>query len=211
MAQQDSMHFPKTGSSPAGAIPLLRRSGEVLWEILLLLGLGVAVGLLARESALQHAPDNPVSRYEADLRAVAGEIQRYQAECGVLPARLRDLAEATGASCVLTASATPVRWRDAWGSGYHYRPSAGRFTLRSAGRDRVVLTSDDIVWGDAAKAWRPHYRPPTDWLRLFFALATVLAAVFFVGKLSGLVWRGGLACGRLLRWQRLDRLVGWVS
>ncbi|MCQ4164299.1 type II secretion system protein GspG [Tahibacter harae] len=207
MAHQDSMRCSKNGGSAAAtAAMLVRRYGDVLREIALLLGLAIAVLLLGQASLLRHAPYSPVFRYEAELRSVAAAIEHFQAECGVLPARLRDLTHTAAgpAACQHQSLAAPFRLRDAWGSAYHYAPAAGSFTLRSAGRDRVIFTADDIVLGDTAWSWRPLYRPPTDWLRLSQALATVLLAVLFVTKLLSLLWRGGMACGRSLLRQRLS-------
>lgn len=199
------MHYPKTGSSPAAFIPRLRRSGEVLWEILLLLGLGIAVLVLWHEILLQHAPRSPFFRYEAELRRVGAAVERYQAGCGVLPARLGDLGGAAAAEggCAPSVLSSPAQLRDAWGSSYHYVADAGRFALRSAGGDRVVFTADDIVLGDTARSWRAHYQQPTDWLRLSLALATVLMAVLFVARSVNLLWRGALACGRVVLRQRV--------
>lgn len=198
------MRYPKTGTSPAAVIPLLRRGGEVLWEIALLLGLGLAV-LLWHEILLQQTPRSPYFRYEAELYTVGAAVERYQAGCGVLPARLGDLRGAAAAEggCAPSALSFTAQLRDAWDSPYHYLPDAGRFTLRSAGRDRVVFTADDIVLGDPARAWRAHYQQPTDWLRLSLALATVLLAVLFVAKSVNLLWRGALACGRVVLRQRV--------
>lgn len=201
------MRYSKNGNSAETAVAALTwRHGDVLREAALLLGLAIAVLLLGQASLLRHAPYTPVFRYEAELHSVAAAIAHFQAECGVLPARLRDLSgtAAGPGACQHQAPATPLRLRDAWGSAYHYVPSAAGFTLRSAGRDRVVFTADDIVLGDTAQSWRAHYRQPTDWLRLTLALATVLLAVLFAARLMSLLWRGGLACGRLLVRQRVS-------
>lgn len=175
--------------------PLLRPVGETVGLVLCLASLMLFGG--------QHGPYPKFHRYEAEISAMATAIERYRDDCGALPARLQDLAvPVPGRGCSARVLLPATRLRDAWGGAYRYVPAGDRFELRSAGQDRVDYTPDDLVWGDDARPWRSHYRPPTDWPRLIAALATVLLAVLLLTKLLRLLWRGSLLLGRLLLRQR---------
>lgn len=176
-------------------LPLLRQAGEIS-------GLVICLALLLLFGG-QHGPYPKFYRYEAEISAVATAIERYRADCGVLPARLQDLAvRIPGRGCSARILLPAARLRDAWDGAYRYVPAGERFELRSAGHDRIDYTPDDLIWGDEAKPWRSYYRPPTDWPRLIAALMTVLLAVLLLAKMLRLLWRGSLLLGRLLLRQR---------
>lgn len=176
-------------------LPLLRQVGEFV-------GLALCLAVLLMFGG-QHGPYPKFYRYEAEMSAVAAAVEHYRVDCGLLPARLQDLAvPAPGRGCSARTMLREQRLRDAWDGAYRYVPTGDRFELRSAGRDRLDYTPDDLVWGDDAKPWRSHYQPPTDWPRLLAALMTVLLAVLLLTKLLRLLWRGSLLLGRLLLRQR---------
>lgn len=168
---------------------LLRRIANGFLQTAQWFGMAVAVLILSDSFSLQ-TPVRPVLRYEWELKNAAAAIERFHADCGVLPARLDELAVPAGRACWPQAVES-TRLHDAWGHAYRYGLQGSGFELRSAGADGEVFTRDDLVYGDATAPWRDHYRPPTDWPRLLAALATVLMAGLLIAKLSSLLWRGG--------------------
>lgn len=182
----------------------LRRIAVGFLETAQLLGLAVAVLILGNDSLSLHTPMR--LRYELELKKLATTVERFRAECGVLPARLDELAVAAGRACRPQA-VEPARLHDAWSRPYRYQVQGSGFELRSAGADGVVFSADDIVSGDTAAPWRDHYRPPTDWPRLLAALATVLMAGLLIAKLSSLLWRAGRLLVTLI-WRLRSPLAG---
>ena len=118
------------GKEPKGLAIAGSVIGGVGSLLFFITGLGILAGLL-----VVLIPKGQADETEAILAVALRAIETRADETGELPS------EDEGRDLI-------SRFEDAWGNPLRYEPGRESFTVRSAGRDGVFDTVDDIVSGD---------------------------------------------------------------
>lgn len=118
--------------------PPSTQGGMSLLEIIIVMVLIGLVLTLVGSRVLGGADKGKFKLAESQIQTLAGKIESYQLDTGMLPARLDDLVSApANASGWLGPYAKPGELKDPWGHPIEYRaPGEGRpFDLLSLGKD----------------------------------------------------------------------------
>ncbi len=116
-----------------------RQTGFSLLEILIVVALIAFIGTMVARNVFGGSDRAKVRLAETQLNVLAGKIEQYELDVGVLPQSLEDLVrQPSGANSWLGPYAKPDELNDPWSQSIEFRVpgSAGRYELISLGADR---------------------------------------------------------------------------
>lgn len=140
---------PKPARSAAPGQRALRLRGFTLIEMLIVLGIIAFIATLVSTSVLSGNRTAQRKQAIAGVRLVASAVERFELDCGVLPAKIEDLRHAPGQLSgwngpYLNASQTQDPWRTPY--KLVIPGSDGRvYSVRSLGADRAPGGTGDAA------------------------------------------------------------------